>query len=404
MAQLGYRICGIGIAAGTGVSSVAVSGTGRSSDHSGVLVTLGGNHFLCSQDLAAGGTVLAFGFAVGGAGGVYGPVDNHCVTADTVGLPGDLAAIILTNSLTPAGAVGGITGGSSNILKYIVAKNRRISQEGDLGQFGAIIEHRITNIADGSTDLNLGQAGANSKCAVANGGDRTGDHKVGQSVAAGKGPLTNGGERIGKGNTGQSGAAAEGCIANGGQRIRQLDGGHAGASVEGIIANAGSAVFNGHGQNRRPIAVPGGPAAGTVVGHSAGAGDGEGTFLGQNPGQILAAAAAGQGVDNGIGHPGHGSAVILENRRGPAGILGGIMCRCGDCREGLAADIAGNAAFKGDIRQADAGHKRIFTNVGYRFGKGDAGQFNALGKSILADIGDGTSKGKAGHGVATGES
>ena len=108
------------------------------------------------------------------------------------------------------------------------------------------------------------------------------------------------------GDVGQGGAAVEGGSLNVLHAIGQSHGGQVGAALEGAAAHGGHTGFHDHSGDLVGLIRPGSGGVAVVVGHTAGAADGQGA-VGQGPGHILAAGVVAGGSSGCSGGSGAGS-------------------------------------------------------------------------------------------------
>ena len=132
----------------------------------------------------------------------------------------------------------------------------------------------------------------------------------------------------------QVGAITESTNTDPLQACGEADAGQTGKAIEIVVTDAGQAFRQIYFHDIRRILRPGSAAAGDVVLHFTGTGNGQHIILVQHPGQIIAALTLG---DAGIRkvHPGHVSAVGLSGNVLPGGVIAVIFHRqAGPCEGG----------------------------------------------------------------------
>ena len=244
------------------------------------------------------------------------------------------------------------------------------------GQAGATIEGTPANVGHRIRNHHIGQAGTAIKRTGYQFGDRIRNLHTGQAGTVFECMIANIANRIGDLHTWQAGTSIKCGISHGGNRIRDFYPCHVTTIIECTTANAGSTGFYNCRFDRFTIVIPGRIITSGVIRvaiHLAGAGDGQGTILGQNPGQVIAADTAGNdGRAGGISHPGDAAAVILPHILRP-GLIGIIICRGSHVIECIIANRR-RRTIKGYLFQDGAVIKRILTNTGYTVRDGHRGQ------------------------------
>ncbi len=142
------------------------------------------------------------------------------------------------------------------------------------------------------------------------------------------------------GDVGQGGAAVEGGSLNVLHAIGQSHGGQVGAALEGAAAHGGHTGFHDHSGDLVGLIRPGSGGVAVVVGHTAGAADGQGA-VGQGPGHVLAAGVVAGGSSGCSGGSGAGS-----SRRCAAAAAGqGDAAHSQNSGSGQAAQTGDGVAF-----------------------------------------------------------